>query len=179
MNIHKSIWELWIYVTKYIIFQDTAEDIDDEWSRAMQWTVIGNRILEDVLGSVSVRECFRFVNALRDQLNPVLLLSWPGSSCAAPDWGASLLTTSSISALYSTRSCSFRFCWSAAVSKKWNFALNFYNWWLRSGHQSPTIKLSKRTFLQNMSMVKWKWIGWILHSYSYCLYEYLWPIMQL
>ena len=107
----------------------------------MQWTVIGNRILEDVLGSVSVRECFRFVNALRDQLNPVLLLSWPGSSWAAPDWGASLLTTSSISALYSTRSCSFRFCWSAAVSKKWNFALNFYNWWLTSGHQSPTIKI--------------------------------------
>ena len=118
----------------------------------MQWTVIGNRILEDVLGSVSVRECFRFVNALRDQLNPVLLLSWPGSSCAAPDWGASLLTTSSISALYSTRSCSFRFCWSAAVSKKWNFALNFYNWWLRSGHQSPTIKLSKRTFCRI-----WEW----------------------
>ena len=157
MNIHKSIWELWIYVTKYIIFQDTAEDIDDEWSRAMQWTVIGNRILEDVLGSVSVRECFRFVNALRDQLNPVLLLSWPGSSCAAPGWAASLLTTSSISALYSTRSCSFRFCWSAAVSKKWNFALNFYNWWLRSGHQSRTIiqtKLYKWTLLQNINRLK-------------------------
>ena len=27
--------------------------------------------------------------------------------------------------------------------------------------------------------MKMDWIGWILHSYSYCLYEYLWPIMQL